>query len=146
MPRKRPAELRSYTTVASRLAEERGLAAITADALDRLGQPGLDPLTVADELQRWREVVQLPMSTLAAPHNDWVEFIGPSARSVLDDAVQALNWRAGAPLRAELARLDPQFERKTSHNPLAVGAAPPSTFSADWAGLVLRRGRGRAIA
>jgi len=88
-------------------------------------------VTVADELQRWREVVQLPTSTLTAPHNDWVEFIGPSARSVLEAAVDALNLRASAPLRAELARLDPEFERKTSHNPLADPKLP--WWSRRWA-------------
>jgi hypothetical protein len=74
---------------------------------------------VAQELQEWRTLVRLPASTLSSPHNDWVQFIGPFARSSLEAAVQALNRRDGAPLRAELARLDAEFERKTSHNPLA---------------------------
>lgn len=124
MPRKRPAQLRPHTTPTSDQAQELDLPAITAQALDRLGQPGLDPSTVADELQAWRTLVQLPTSTLSAPHNDWTEFIGPAARTVLADAVQALNRRDGAPLRAELARLDSEFERKTSHNPLADPSLP----------------------
>lgn len=124
MPRKRPAQLRRHANLTSDRAQELGLPVITAHALNRLEQPGLEPETVAIELQAWRHLVHLPTSTLSAPHNDWVEFIGPSPRAVLADAVQALNWRDGAPLRAELATLDSEFERKTSHDPLADPSLP----------------------
>lgn len=79
---------------------------------------------VAEELRAWREVVQLPASTLAAPFNDWTQFIGPFARGLLEDAVSALNRRDGAPLRDELARLDAEYERKTAPNPFADPALP----------------------
>lgn len=119
MPRKRPVQLRPRSTPASRQAEARGLAAVTAEALERLDLPGLDPLSVADELQTWRRLVHLSASTLSAPHNDWAEFIGPMTRGVLEEADRVLNRRDGGPLRAELARLDAEFERKTRPNPFA---------------------------
>lgn len=100
------------------------MSAGTVEALDLLGEPGLDAFTVATELRAWREVVRLPRSTLSAPHNDWTEFIGPSARAVLAEALQSLNRRDGASLRTEVFRLDSEFERKTSHNPLADPALP----------------------
>ena len=106
------------------MAESRGLAAVTAEALVALDDPDLDPVTVADELQTWRDLVHLPTSVLWAPHNDWVEFIGPTARAVLDAADRALNRRDGAPLRAELARLDREFAGKTSHNPFTDPSLP----------------------
>lgn len=124
MPRRRPSQLRRRSTRISHEAQLRGLPVATAEALDRLGDPGLDPLTVADELETWRSVVHLPVSVLWAPHNDWTEFIGPSARAVLESAVQALNRRDGAPLRNELARLDAEFARKTSPNPRADPTLP----------------------
>ncbi len=79
---------------------------------------------VAEELRTWRTVVRLPRSVLWAPHNDWTEFIGPLARSVLHAADEALSRRDGAPLRAELARLDAEFARKTSPNPFADPTLP----------------------
>lgn len=79
---------------------------------------------VADELRTWQTVVSLPESVLSAPHNDWTEFIGPTARSVLDAADEALSRRDGAPFRAELARLDAEFARKTSANPFADPSLP----------------------
>ena len=106
------------------MAERRGLPTSTAEALAALDEAGLDPITVADELQTWRMVVILPTSVLWAPHNDWTEFIGPSARSVLEAADNALGRRAGAPLRAELARLDADFARKTSPSPFADPSLP----------------------
>lgn len=106
------------------MAESLGLASITAEALVALDDPDLDPVTVAEELQTWRYLVHLPTSVLWAPHNDWVEFIGPAARSVLDAADQALNRRDGTPLRAELVRLDREFARKTSHNPFTDSSLP----------------------
>lgn len=124
MPRKRPRLLRTRTTPSSRLGEQRGLPAATAEALAALDEPGLEPAAVADELRTWQKVVSLPESVLSAPHNDWVEFIGPMARSVLDAADHALSRRAGAPFRAQLARLDAEFARKTSANPFADPALP----------------------
>ena len=79
---------------------------------------------IADELQTWRRVAHLPESVLAAPHNDWTEFIGPMARSTLGAAEEALNRHDGATLRAELARLDAEFARKTIHNPSADPSLP----------------------
>lgn len=119
VPRRRPNRLRVQPDggEASRLARERGLPGVTAEALEGLGLPELDPLTVAAELATWRQVADLPASVLTAPHNDWVELIGPSARSSLEAAAEVLSRREGAPLRAELARLDAQFLRKTSHDP-----------------------------
>lgn len=124
MPRRRPRLLRSRTTAASRKAEEWGLASVTAEALSWLDDPDLDPVAVAEELQTWRVLVHLPTSVLAAPHNDWTEFIGPRSRSILDAAERALNRPDGAPLRAELARLDAEFARKTSNNPFADPSLP----------------------
>lgn len=124
MPHKRPRLLRTRTTPSSRLAEERGLPAVTAEALAALDEPGLDPVTVAEELHTWRTVVSLPESVLWAPHNDWTEFIGPAARSVLEAADQALSRRDGAPFRSQLARLDAEFSRKTSANPFADPTLP----------------------
>ncbi|WP_375424794.1 hypothetical protein [uncultured Friedmanniella sp.] len=123
MPRRRPNRLRPADLTADQV-EEIGLPAVTAQALARLGQPGLEPETVALELQAWRDVVRQPVSILSGPLNDWIEFIGPSARAVLDEADQALNRRDGAPLRRELARLDAEFERKTRHNPLSDPRLP----------------------
>lgn len=124
MPRKRPRLLRTRRTSLSRFAEERGLPAVTAEALAALDEPGLDPATIADELRTWRTVVNLPESVLSAPHNDWTEFIGPTARSVLAAADLALSRRDGARFRAQLAQLDAEFARKTSANPFADPALP----------------------
>jgi hypothetical protein len=124
VPRRRPGRLRRQSAPHPDDGREHGLPGATAQALERLAEPGLDPRTVAVELQVWRDVVSLPRATLSAPHNDWTEFVGPGARAVLADAVQALDRRDGAPLRAELARLDALFERKTSPNPLADPTLP----------------------
>jgi len=102
----------------------RGLPSATAAALDRLDVGELTSSSVALELETWRQVVSLPVAVLSAPHNDWTELIGPGARRVLEDAVQALDRRHGAPLRAELARLDACLERKTSNNPFADPTQP----------------------
>ena len=96
----------------------------TMAALDRLDDPDLTPVAVALELQVWGTVVHLPVAVLSGPHNDWTEFVGPDARGVLEDALQALDRRHGAPLRAEVARLDDAFERKTSNNPFADPTLP----------------------
>ncbi|SEP95165.1 hypothetical protein SAMN05421756_10245 [Microlunatus flavus] len=74
---------------------------------------------VVDALREWAEVVGRSEAELSAPHNDWAELVGPSAREVLEDALHALPRRASRPLRAEVARLDAVFERKTSPNPFA---------------------------
>lgn len=124
MPRRRPSRLRRKPVPVPGKAQVRGLPAVTAEALGRLDDPELDPSMVADELETWRTVVRLPASVLSAPHNDWTEFIGPSARSVLESAVQALNRHDGASLRNELAKLDAEFERKTSPNPFADQSLP----------------------
>jgi len=124
VPRRRPGRLRRQTAPFLTDGRELGLPGGTAQALERLGEPGLDPVTVAVDLQVWRELVGLPRATLSAPHNDWAELVGPGVRAVLADAVQALDRRDGAPLRAELARLDALFERKTSPNPLADPTLP----------------------
>jgi hypothetical protein len=78
---------------------------------------------VADELQDWRDVVHQSASTLSAPHNDWIEFSGPSARAVLEAADQALKRLTSAAARA-VSLLDAEFERKTSANPFADPALP----------------------
>ena len=146
MPRKRPGRLRPRSTLTAERARELGLPLLAAQALDRLGEPGLVPEAVATELKVWRDLVHLPASTLSQPHNDWTELcerqrvelsggcggssalrtelVGPSAREVLAEAVQALGRRDGAPLRAELARLDAELEHKTSHNPLTDPTLP----------------------
>ena len=123
MPRNRPHRLRTTRPGVSP-STTRGLPAFTAEALDRLDDPALTSHGVALELEEWRRLVDLPEAVLSAPHNDWTEFVGPSARAVLDDAVRALGRRDGAPLRAELARLDERFRRKTSNNPFADPALP----------------------
>jgi len=122
MPRRSPGRLRAATPP-TRATTARGLPGRTAHALDRLDNPHLSSAEVADALREWAEVVGQPQRVLSAPYNDWAEFIGPSARAVLEDAVQVLG-RAGRPLRAELARLDADFERKTSHNPFADPLRP----------------------
>lgn len=96
----------------------------TVRALESLDDRALDPAIVAGELDQWRELVALPTAVLSAPHNDWAEFVGPSARATLEEAVRALNRRDGAYLRAELRRLDAEFARKTSNNPLADPSLP----------------------
>lgn len=123
MPRRSPGRLRAATPP-TRATTARGLPDRTAHALDRLDDPHPTSAEVAHALQEWAEVVGQPQRVLSAPHNDWAELIGPSAREVLEDAVQALGRRAARPLRAELARLDADFERKTSHNPFADPSRP----------------------
>ncbi|GAB2587645.1 hypothetical protein [Microlunatus antarcticus] len=123
MPRNRPQRLRALPPSVPP-STTRGLPTRTAESLDWLDDPALTSKDVALELDEWRHVVSLPEAVLSAPHNDWAEFVGPSARAALDDAVRALGRREGAPLRAELARLDERFRRKTSNNPFADPALP----------------------
>ncbi len=81
-------------------------------------------MTVAENLATWRDITALPASVLAGPHNDWTGFIGPLARSVLEDALTALNKRNARPLRLEVERLDAAFIRKTSHDPRSDAGQP----------------------
>ena len=123
MPRRKPGRLRAAPSP-TRPTTTRGVPDVTAHALDRLDDDPLTSAAVVLALDEWRQVVALPESLLRAPHNDWTEFIGPSARAVLEDAVRALPRRAAGPLRAELARLDARFEAKTSQNPFADPSLP----------------------
>jgi hypothetical protein len=66
----------------------------------------------------------MPRSALSRAHSDWTEFIGPFARELLECAVQALTRRHAAPLKAEIERLDRQFEAKTLNNPRADPTLP----------------------
>ena len=112
------------STPPQRTTTLRGLPDRTAHALDRLDSSSLSSAAVADALREWADVVGRPGSVLSAPHNDWAELIGPSAREVLEHAVHALARHPARPLRAEVARLDEEFERKTSHNPFADPSRP----------------------
>ena len=122
MPRRRPARLRPAPPAPR--TTTRGLPAYTAEALDRLEVADLSAVSVRVSLEEWVTVVGQPRRVLSAPHNDWTEFIGPSARETLEEALQALPLRAARPLRAEVSRLDAVFERKTSQNPFADPSRP----------------------
>ena len=59
MPRRRPSQLRRRSTPLRRDTEDRGLSAVTAEALARLDDPELDPLTIADEEAKLRRIVEV---------------------------------------------------------------------------------------
>lgn len=103
--------------VATLFAVSLGLPQPAAVGLERAGELGLDPITVASELNTWRNVCGKRKAVLAGPHNDWTMFIGPMARAVLEAAVDAISRSESAGLRRELVRLDAEFEAKTLHNP-----------------------------
>lgn len=94
-----------------------GLSSTVAQALERLDEPGLDPITVAVEIDQWRKVCSAPRSELAKPNNDWAEIIGPMARNRLESAIQAFDRASAAPLRREVSQLDVKFEDKTLNDP-----------------------------
>ena len=110
--------------VATLFAVSLGLPQPAAVGLERAAEPGLDPITVAAELNIWRNVCGKPKAVLAGPHNDWTMFIGPMARTVLEAAVGAISRSESAGLRRELARLDADFEAKTLHNPKSDPTLP----------------------
>ena len=110
--------------VATLFAESLGLPPSAAAGLERAGEPGLDPITVATELNVWRDVCGKSKAALAGPHNDWTMFAGPMARAVLESAVDAISRSESAGLRRELARLDAEFEAKTLHNPRSDPTQP----------------------
>ena len=110
--------------VATLFAVSLGLPQPAAAGLERAGEPGLEPVYVATELNVWRDVCGKPRAELAGPNNDWTMFAGPMARAVLEAAVDALSRLESAGLRRELARLDAEFEAKTLHNPRSDPTQP----------------------
>ncbi|GAA1206973.1 hypothetical protein [Pseudonocardia alaniniphila] len=66
----------------------------------------------------------MPRSALCRANNDWVRFVGPLARTTLEEAMLALNRRQRAALRREVAPLDVLFEQKTLNDPLANPSLP----------------------
>lgn len=110
--------------VATLFAVSLGLPQPAAVGLERAAEPGLDPITVASELNTWRNVCGKPKAVLQKPNSDWSMFIGPMARTILESAVDALSKSESAGLRRELARLDADFEAKTLHNPKSDPTQP----------------------
>lgn len=101
-----------------------GLPRTVAQALERLDEPDLDPVTIAGELDQWRKVCSKPRATLAKPNNDWVEVIGPQARSAIEAAIQALDRTSAAQLSIEVSQLDVRYEDKTLNDPDADPSLP----------------------
>lgn len=123
MPRKRPARMRAQFD-GTPTTTGRGLPATTAHALDRLGRQELASDRVAASLATWQRVASSPRAALTAPNSDLTEFIGPIARRHLEQALQALSRGQAGPLRAEVRRLDEEFESKTLNNPRADPSLP----------------------
>jgi hypothetical protein len=86
----------------------------TSHALDRLDRPTINSEQVGQALATWQHVAHLPRDVLSGPHNDWTDFIGPTARAQLEQALHALSQRQAAEtLRA-----------KTLNNPTAEPSQP----------------------
>ena len=123
MSRRRPARLRAERP-APRSTQITRIPQATLRALDRSADRHVSSQSVARALATWRTVVRRPASVLAAPHNDWVELIGPMAREELERALRTLSRRHAAPLRAEIAVLDEAFRARTVPDPWADPARP----------------------
>lgn len=79
----------------------------------------------------WQRVASLPRANLAQPYSDWTYYIGPEARSTLENAVRALSPRQAAALRERIERADVAYCAKTLNNPWADPAQP--WWSRRWA-------------
>jgi hypothetical protein len=116
MARRRPAQVRRSLRRRSSVPLA-GIPMTTSHALDRLDVDRLSSGNVGVELGTWLKVSALSTSQLDGPYNDWSTFIGPGAREILNEAMNALDRRHAAPLRAVVYRADEQFLAKTLHNP-----------------------------
>jgi hypothetical protein len=88
----------------------------TSHALDRRGVDRLSSGNVGVELGTWLKVCALSVAQLDGPYNDWSTVIGPGAREILNEAMNALDRRHAGPSRAVIYRADEQLA-KTLHNP-----------------------------
>lgn len=123
MPRRRPSRLRAAVGRPATRAIP-GVPLATALALDRLDRSEISSLRVNQALETWKRTAALPEAVLSAPHSDWTEFIGPTARDELERALQALPTRQAAALRVLIARADDAFREKTLNNPTADPLQP----------------------
>jgi hypothetical protein len=121
MPRRPPARVRASHPRPTSIP---GVPIATSRAIDRLDRSGISSATVGEALATWRAVVRLPRSALHGDNNDWTGFIGPIARTVLEDAILALRSRQRAPLRREVARLDAWYAQKTLNDPRKDQSSP----------------------
>lgn len=79
---------------------------------------------VRRELLAWRNVARKPRSVLQRQNNDWVQFIGPFARDILEQAMHALPRQHRALLRRQVARFDVLFWEKTLNDPALDPSLP----------------------
>jgi hypothetical protein len=96
----------------------------TSHALDRLDRPTINSEQVGQALATWQHVAHLPRDVLSGPHNDWTDFIGPTARAQLEQALHALSQRQAASLRTLVERADETLRAKTLNNPTAEPSQP----------------------
>ncbi|MGM0724201.1 MAG: hypothetical protein ACQEXM_27600, partial [Actinomycetota bacterium] len=122
--RRRPAQVRARNQREPRPTVIRGVSLSTSRALDRLDRPRLTSGSVRTDLLSWRRVTLKPRSTLQRENNDWVQFIGPFSRDVLEQALHALPRHRRASLRRQIAQLDARFLDKTLNNPTADPSLP----------------------
>jgi hypothetical protein len=109
MPRSRPGRVRVARALRQQAQAAAGpLPADVAHALVRLERHELGPEAVARALATWRRLSSTPIGALISPYgrSDDLEFIGPAARDVLEDAITSLQ---GAP-RRRLTRLVAGFD------------------------------------
>lgn len=76
------------------------------------------------DLLSWRRVALQPRSTLQRENNDWVQFIGPFSRDVLEQALHALPRHQRVSLRRQVAELDVRFLEKALNNPSVDPSLP----------------------
>jgi hypothetical protein len=123
MPRRPPGRLRNAAKQQSSSTIP-GVSRATSYALDRLSRPEVSSEQVEQALEDWQRTASLSRARLAQPCNDWLLYIGPSARNQLEYALRALSRRQGAALRALVERTDEILCAKTFNNPLADPTQP----------------------
>jgi hypothetical protein len=101
-----------------------GVPLSTSRALDRLDRPRLASGGVRADLLAWRNVARKPCSELQRENNDWVQFIGPFARDILEQAMRALPRHHRAALRRQVAQYDALFLDRTLNNPTVDRSLP----------------------
>lgn len=84
----------------------------------------LDDQAVADALRRYRDFLRQPGRWLCPPSGDSLQQDPVDSRDVLEQALTERRGRARADLRAQLAPLDEEFERRTLPDPYAEAISP----------------------
>jgi hypothetical protein len=99
------------------------LPADVAHALVRLDRRELGPEPVGRALDTWRRLSGTPIGAMISPYgrSDDLEFIGPAARDVLEDAITSLQGAPRRRLTGLVAGCDVAIQARTLPDPSRPG-------------------------